>query len=57
MVRGDNVISFELETGRDQYYVVGCYIPPSKSDGSTLASISNVMEQIPKGAYPSRWVI
>ena len=43
-VSGNNIISFELETRRDQYYVMGCYIPPSKSDGSTLACISNAMK-------------
>ena len=26
---GPNVISFQLLTGADQFYIVGCYIPPS----------------------------
>ena len=31
-IRGNNVISFELEMGRDVYFMVGCYIPPSDVD-------------------------
>ena len=34
--RGPNVISFEIVTGTDRYYVVGCYIPPSDVAGRRL---------------------
>ena len=37
--RGPNVITFELMTGSDRYYVVGCYIPPSDVVGTTIATI------------------
>ena len=33
---GPNVVSFRLITGRCNYYVVGCYIPPSDDEETTL---------------------
>ena len=50
--RGPNVISFEIVTGTDRYYVVGCYIPSSDVVGTTLATIKQVMAEMPKGCTP-----
>ena len=50
--RGPNVITFELMTGTDRYYVVGCYIPPSDVAGTTLATIEQAMAEMPKGCIP-----
>ena len=33
---GPNVVSFRLITGGCNYYVVGCYIPPSDDEETTL---------------------
>ena len=50
--RGPNVITFELMTGSDRYYVVGCYIPPSDVTGTTIATIEQAMAEMPKGCIP-----
>jgi len=45
-----NLLSFQLVTGVDRYFVVGCYIPPS--DLSVLEHIQTAWEQCPKGYKP-----
>ena len=35
-VQRPNVLLFHLETGSERYFVVGCYIPPSDWDSTTL---------------------
>ena len=52
MFIGTYVISFELEMGRERYFVVGCYIPPSDVDSQTLAVVVATLEQRPKGCLP-----
>jgi hypothetical protein len=47
---GPNVIYLHLMTGSIQFYVVGCYIPPS--DLETLACIDKAWHECPKGAHP-----
>ena len=50
-VCGPNVIPFELVVGEgidglgkvEQYYIFGCYIPPSDTDGTTLRRIEHTM--------------
>ena len=42
-----NVITFQLVTGEERFYVVGCYVPPS--DLTTLEHITKAMERKPKG--------
>jgi len=49
-VWGPNVLTFQLVTGRHQYYVVGCYIPPS--DLATLDDIQKAWNHCPSGARP-----
>jgi hypothetical protein len=61
-VIGTNVIAFELITGTtargdargkvERYYVVGCYIPPSDTDGTTRRTIERALEMRPKGSVP-----
>ena len=51
-VQGPNIIIFELVVGEgtdglgkgEQYFIVGCYIPPSDTDGRTLLCIEHAME-------------
>ena len=47
---GPNVITTHLVTGRNQFFVVGGYIPPS--DLTTLAQIQKAWDQCPKGCIP-----
>ncbi len=47
---GSNVISLHLMMGSTQFYVVGCYIPPS--DLETLVCIDKAWRECPKGAHP-----
>ena len=47
---GPNVITFELVTGEDRFYVVGCYIPPS--DRVTLEQVRSAWANCPKGCIP-----
>ena len=44
---GPNVVTFELVMGKDRYYVVGGYIPPS--DLTSLEHVMNAWDQCPKG--------
>ena len=45
-----NVLSFELVTGVDRYFVVGCYIPPD--DLVPLDHIKTAWKECPKGCKP-----
>jgi hypothetical protein len=47
---GPNVISMHLMMRSTQFFVVGCYIPPS--DLETLACINKAWRECPKGAHP-----
>ena len=47
---GPNVITTHLVTGRNRFFVVGGYIPPS--DLTTLAQIQKAWDQCPKGCIP-----
>ena len=47
---GPNVISMHLMMGSTQFFIVGCYIPPS--DLETLACIDKAWCECPKGAHP-----
>jgi hypothetical protein len=47
---GPNIISLHLMMGSIQFYIVGCYIPPS--DLETLACIDKAWCKCPKGAHP-----
>jgi hypothetical protein len=47
---GPNVISLHLMMGSTQFYVMGCYIPPSNLE--TLAYINKAWHECPKGAHP-----
>jgi hypothetical protein len=49
-VWGPNVISLHLMMGACQFYVVGCYIPPS--DLTTLRCIKKAWFECPRGAHP-----
>ena len=51
-MRGPNVITFELFTGDERYFVVGGYTPPSKTTGKTLQTIDRAMKGQPKGSIP-----
>ena len=51
-IRGNNVISFELETGSERYFVVGAYIPPSENDASTIKCVTDAFTNRPKGYLP-----
>ena len=47
---GPNVLTFQLVTGADRYYVVGCYIPPS--DRTTLDDVRTAWGHCPSGCRP-----
>jgi hypothetical protein len=47
---GPNIISLHLMMGSTQFYVVGCYIPPS--DLETLACIDKAWRKFPNRAHP-----
>ena len=49
-VRGPNVLSFVIVTGGQQFYAVGCYIPPN--DLSTLPIIVQAWNECPSGHTP-----
>jgi hypothetical protein len=49
-VWGPNVISLHLMMGACQFYIVGCYIPPS--DLKTLTRINKAWSECPRGAHP-----
>ena len=49
---GPNIISFELVTGRrrnERWYVVGCYLPPSDTEGETRRRTKAALEAQPPG--------
>jgi len=47
---GPNVMTFQLVTGADQYYVVRCYIPPFNR--TTLDDVRTAWGHCPSGARP-----
>jgi hypothetical protein len=47
---GPNVISMHLMMGSTQFFIVGCYMPPS--DLETLVCIDKAWRECPKGAHP-----
>ncbi len=47
---GPSVVSLHLMMGSIQFYIVGCYIPPT--DLETLACIDKAWHECPKGAHP-----
>ncbi len=47
---GANVISLQLRMDNDQFFVVGCYIPPS--DLQTLTDVEQAWQACPAGARP-----
>ncbi len=49
-VCGPNVISLHLMMGACQFFVVGCYIPPSNL--ITLACVDKAWSECPHGAHP-----
>ena len=49
-VRTPNVMTFQLVTGDDRYFVVGCYIPPGDLEG--VHDVRATWEDIPNGCKP-----
>jgi hypothetical protein len=49
-VWGPNIISLHLMMGTCQFYVVGCYIPPSNL--ATLTCVDKAWSECPRGAHP-----
>ena len=47
---GPSVITFQLVTGRDHFFIVGAYIPPS--DLNMLEDVAKAWQQCPKGRLP-----
>ena len=47
---GSNIISLHLIVGSTQFFVVGCYIPPS--DLATLTCVEVAWRKCPAGAHP-----
>eukprot|EP00957_Ditylum_brightwellii_P141063 10746548-Ditylum_brightwellii.AAC.1 len=47
---GPHVLSFQLRTGLDRYFVMGCYIPPDYLDA--LEHVKRVWEEQLKGCKP-----
>eukprot|EP00970_Alexandrium_tamarense_P001671 scaffold204_cov166-Alexandrium_tamarense.AAC.6 len=45
---GPNVLAFRLVTGGKDFYCVGCYIPPSEEDQSTLENVRRAQRQCPE---------
>ena len=45
---GPNVLAFRLVTGGKDFYCVGCYIPPSEEDQSTLENVRRAQQQCPE---------
>ena len=49
-VRGPNVISFELITGKDErWYAVGCYLPPTDVEGRARRTVEAALAAQPRG--------
>jgi hypothetical protein len=49
-IRGPNMLSFTIVTGKQHFFVVGCYIPPN--DLSTLQHIIQAWNKCPRGHIP-----
>ncbi len=49
-IRGPKVLTFMLVTGSQQFFAVGCYIPPNNL--STLATIEQAWNKCPRGHTP-----
>ena len=45
---GPNVVGFQIETGEQQWYIVGCYLVPNYT--STIESVVATLKERPKGA-------
>ena len=41
-----------MATGSERYFVVGAYIPPSKTDASTIKCVTDAFTNRPKGCLP-----
>jgi hypothetical protein len=50
-IRGPNMLSFELVTGKTRFYVVGAYLPPS-DPGTTLLHVEQAWKECPNGCKP-----
>ena len=50
-IRGPNVLSFELVTGKMRFYVVGAYLPPS-DPGTALMHVEQAWKECPNGCKP-----
>ncbi len=50
-IRGPNVLSFDLLTGKKRFYVVGAYLPPS-DPGTTLLHVKQAWKECPNGCKP-----
>ena len=48
--RTPNVLTFELVTGGDRYFVVGCYIAPT--DTETVNHVRAAWDSCPEGCIP-----
>ena len=48
--RTSNVLTLQLMTGRDQYYIVGCYIAPT--DTETVNHVRAAWDACPEGCIP-----
>ena len=44
---GPNVVSFQMETGAQRWYIIGCYIAPNNT--STIESAVNALKERPQG--------
>ena len=47
---GPNVLTFQLVTGWDHFFIVGAYIPPS--DLNVLEEVTKAWQQCPNGCLP-----
>jgi hypothetical protein len=50
-IRGLNVLSFELVTGKMRFYVVGAYLP-SSDPGTALMHVKQAWKECPNGCKP-----
>jgi hypothetical protein len=50
-IRGPNVLSFELVTGKTRFYIVGAYLPPS-DPGTALMHVERAWKECPNGCEP-----
>ena len=49
---GHNVVSTQLVSGRKRWLLIGIYIPPSETDGSTIQNISSAARDAEKYKIP-----